>query len=129
MKINAVSLNETRCYTIREEDKKYIKEIRGVYAYNPESCTHLCELTPSYDLRFLYTYIVLNTLAVVTTCEDEDDSIEEFAEELEQRYCFESNEDIYMHCADVRACKEVKECGEFETFEEGYEYLQGNCPF
>jgi len=123
IKVNAISLDHTRYYKIQDEDKPYIKEIRSVYAYNPESCTHLCELTPSYDLRYLYTYIVL-----------EGDVSDEKRGELDERYCYEDNEDTHMHCSDVRQFAKDnptyhKECVEFETIEEACEYLNGNCPF
>lgn len=118
MRINAVSLNETP-FTIKEEDKPFIKEIRSTYIYNPESETHLCELISSYELRFLHTQIVFSDML------DDDKQ-----NELEQRYCFEGREDImYIHCSDVRSLKQTKECGEFESMNEAIEYLQGNWPF
>lgn len=123
MKVNAISRNETGYYNIRDRDKPYIKEIRGVYAYNPESSTHLCELTPSYDLRYLHTYIVFT-----------DDVPDERRERLTERYCYESSEDIYMHVSAVRQFvkdnpSHHKECGEFETIEDACEHLNGNHPF
>ncbi len=119
IQVNAISLNETRWYNLKEEDKPFIKEIRATYAYNPNSCTHLCELTPSYDLRYLHTYLVWN--------EEPSDSKKE---ELEERYAHCGNEDTYMHCSTVKSldCPK-KECGEFEDMEEACEYLQGNWPF
>lgn len=122
MKVNAVSLNETRHFNFQEADKAYIKEVRSTYAYNPESCTHLCELTPSYELRFLHTYIIW-----------EGEPSEDKREELENRYCHEGSEDTYMHCADVRQFAKDhsdahKECGEFDSMDDACEYLQGNWP-
>lgn len=123
MKVNAISRNHTRHFNIRDEDKPYIKEIRSVYAYNPESSTHLCELTPSYDLRYLHTYIIL-------ACDVSEDK----RCELDERYCYESSEDDYMHVSDVRQFEKDnpthhKECGEFESIEEACEHLNGNWPF
>ena len=118
MKVNAISLNETQYYNIKDEDKPYIKEIRSTYVYNPESCTHLCELTPSYDLRYLHTYIIWDN-------EPNDD----MRDELDGRYCYEYGEDTYMHCYAVeRLTCPKKECGEFEDMESACEYLQGNWP-
>lgn len=123
MKVNALTRDETRYYTIRPEDKPYIQKICGVYAYNPESSTHLCELTPSYDLRYLHTYIVW-----------EGDPSEDKRAELDERYCYEGGDDTYMHCADVRQFAKNhpdlhKECGEFDTIEDACEHLNGNWPF
>lgn len=124
MKVNAISLNETRYFNFKDEDKPYIKEVRSTYAYNPESCTHLCELTPSYELRFLHTYIIWV-----------GDPPSDVQEELVTRYCYEGSEDTYMHCADVRQfakdhpeCHKVYAC-EYEDIEEACEQLNGNWPF
>lgn len=116
MKVNAVSMNETSYYSIREEDKPFIKEIHSVYIYNPESATYLCELTPSFELLYLYTYIV-----------GTDKMIDDMRDLLTERYCYEPTDDTYMHCSSIRAMK-PKECGEFETMEEAREHLQGNWP-
>lgn len=123
MKINAISLNHTRYYNVKNEDKRYIKEIRSTYIYDPESGTYLCELTPSYDLRFLHTFIVWD-----------GDPSEETRAELDETYCYTDNEDVYMHVSDVRNFAKrnpanAKECGEFDDTEEAREYLNGNWPF
>jgi hypothetical protein len=78
MKVNVISRNETYYYNIKEEDKPHIQEIRSVYAYDPESATYCCEITPSYDMRYLYTYIV-----------GADEMSDEKREDLTERYCFE----------------------------------------
>ena len=123
IKVNAISLNETRWYNLKDEDKPYIKEIRATYAYNPNEGVHLCELTPSYDLRYLHTHIVFTELGMLL-----DDLRRDL---LDERYCHEGNEDTYMHCHVVRDLKNPppKECGEFEDMEEACEYLNGNWPF
>lgn len=118
MKVNAVSINDTKYFNFKEEDKSFIKEIRSVYMYNPESSTHCAEITPSHYLEYLYTYLICDI--------DTPDNVQD---ELDERYCHENGEDIYMHCADVRKLPNIKECGEFETMEEAREYLCGNCPF
>lgn len=116
IKVNALALNHTKYYNIREEDQPYIKEIHSAYAYEPESGTYLCELTPSYHLQYLYTYIVWA-----------NEPSEERRGELDERYCYEDNDDIYMHCSDVRKLTS-KECGEFEDMEEACETLRCNWP-
>jgi len=123
IKVNAISLNHTRYYNIRNEDKSYIKEIRSVYAYDPELGVHLCELTPSHELRILHTYIVWDS-----------EPSESKRDELEERYCHEDHEDTYWHVSDVRQFvkdhpEHHKECGEFEDMEAACEYLNGNWPF
>lgn len=123
MKVNAVSLNHTRYYNIKDGDKPYIKEIRTTYAYDPELGVHLCELIPSHELRVLYTYIVW-----------EGEPSDSKREELEERYCHEDNDDTYMHVSDVRQFvkdnpTQAKECGEFDDMESAYEYLNGNWVF
>lgn len=128
MKINAISLNRTGYYKIRDEDKPYIKEIRSVYFYDPESATYLCELTPSYELNYLHTYIVFTEELERSRLSDD------VRDSLDIRYCCEDSEDIYMHVSDVRqfakdhpSCH--KECVEFDTMNEAREHLQGNWPF
>jgi hypothetical protein len=127
MKVNAVSLNQTRYFNIRDEDKPYIKEIRATYCYDPELGVHLCELTPSHELRYLHTYIVW-----------EDDDIldhDDLRDSLEERYCHEGDDDTYMHVSDVRQFAKdhpeyhkVYDC-EYESIEEACEQLNGNWPF
>jgi hypothetical protein len=122
MKVNVISLNETSYFRIAEEDKPYIKEIRSIYAYNPESCTHLCELTPSYELIFLHTYIVWR-----------GEPNEHKCGELDEAYCYEGGCDTYRHVSDVRSFVKnnptmAKECGEFEDMDAACEYLNGNWP-
>lgn len=123
IQVNAISLDHTRYYRIRQEDLTYIREIRSVYIYNPASCTNLCELTPSYELQYLHTYIVWNRDVVNET------QLPECTEEMEQRYCHEDTEDNYMHCWRVKGRTDQKECGKFEDMEAAREHLQGNWPF
>ncbi len=128
MKVNALSRNETSYYNIREEDKPYIKEIRTVYAYDPELGVHLCELTPSHELRYLHTYIVF------TEELDKAKFSDDLRDELDVRYCHEDSEDIYMHVSDVRHFASQhpeyhKECGEFDDMDAACEHLNGNWPF
>ena len=120
MKVNAISLNDTSYF--KGDDKDHIKEIRTVYAYDPEKRIHLCELIPSHELRYLYTYIVW-----------EGEPSEDKRDELEERYCYEDNEGTYMHVSDVRQFVKdnpthAKECGDYDDMEEACEYLNGNWP-
>jgi len=120
IKVNVIALNETQFYRFQKEDCVLIKEIRAAYAYNPESRTHLCELTPSYFLRYLYSYIVL---------EDGVEVSDDKRSELDERYCYEPTDDTYMHCLTVKNldCPK-KECGEFEDMDAACEHLNANWP-
>jgi hypothetical protein len=117
MKVNAISRNETGLYNIKPQHRIFIASINGVYIYNPESCVNLCELTPSYELRHLFTYIVFR-------CDVSD----EVRDELEEQYYEYSAEDIYIHCQNVIKMN-PKECpGCYDNMEEAYEYLVSNPP-
>lgn len=116
IKVNVVSLEETSYFTPREEDRSFIRAIHSVYAYNPEEETHCCELTPSYDLRFLYSYIV-----------GTEKMTDDMRDLLSERYCLEGGVDMYMWCSRVQKLQ-PKECGEFEDMDEAVEYLRGNWP-
>jgi hypothetical protein len=117
IKVNAVALNETSYYNIKSEDKPYIEKICGVYAYNSEEYTYCCELTPSYHLRYLYSYLVASR------------EIDRYLyDALHDKYCFEGGDDMYLHCRSVKTNSTVKECGEYEDMDAACEHLQGNCP-
>lgn len=118
MKVNAVSIDETKYYTINNGDRRFIKEIRTVYIYDVEARVAVCEATLSYYLENLYTYIIYD-----------NDPSEAIRDELHEKYCLEEGQDFYMHCYRVLKLPQRKECGEFETMEEAREHLQGNCPF
>lgn len=117
MNVKVISVNDTQHYNIQPNDRADVKEVRTVYAYTPETGTYLCELRPSYELHYLYTYLV-------TADHVEADR----ADELDTQYCYEGGEDTYMLCCSA-AFKTAKECGEFDDMEAAREYLQGNCPF
>lgn len=116
MKVSAVRLNETIYFFPAKEDKPYIKAFYSVYAFAPETCVHLCELTPSYELRYLYSYI-----------EGTEKMTDDMRDYLDEKYCHQDIDDIYRHCRVVDKLN-TKECGEFETMEDAVEYLQGNWP-
>lgn len=58
-KINAmlVQIDETGIYDIPDEDVAFIKAIKCTYLYDKNERVNLCELTPSYYLRGLYTEV------------------------------------------------------------------------
>jgi hypothetical protein len=87
-----IGIDETRHYNIPEEDRPYIDKILGVYLYDKNEVTRLCEFTPSYFLRHLYDTIVLT---------EEGHSDSWLGDRLEQAYCYCESDDIYMHCSDV----------------------------
>lgn len=120
MKINAISVNDTAYFAIRAEHVPLIREIRTVYIYEPETGTYLCEMTPSHELRYLYTYLVPH-----------DDVDSELADSLDSEYCHEPNEDTYMHCWLVASMNNppAMPCGEYDSIEDAIEDLQSNYPF
>jgi len=82
-------------------DAKFIKGIFSVFVYNASELTHLCELTPSYDLRHCYTTVELNGKHTPSISDDEIDKMCE-------RYEVPGDDmDIYLHCNDVRALPNV----------------------
>ncbi len=90
MKIDAIviALDETDKYHISEEDAPFITKIEGVYLFDRNRTTNACELTPSYNLKHLYTSI--------TFVDGTSDSKQEA---LEDDYAYEDdgNADIYAH--------------------------------
>ena len=111
MKVRALALDVTQYYYNLPPE---VKAIRECYAYDPESATHLCELTPSHYLVHLYT-------DTECTAETDDDR----REELQALYCYQGSEDIYMHVSDVRKLRTV-DAGDFETMDDAREHLCGN---
>jgi hypothetical protein len=116
VKVFAVSIDETKYYTLAKDDAALIKAIHNVYVYNADEHTYCCEFTPSFYLDPLYTYI-----------EFVDGVSENDRERCEENYCYENSEGMYLHCR-LLDTMTVKDCGEFETFEDAREHLQGNWP-
>ena len=89
-----IAIDETELYTFPEEHKPYIEKILAVYLYDANERTHLCELTASHFMRFLYHTAVLTEEGEAL----DDDKVEKLYDEYElENY----NEDQYMHCADL----------------------------
>lgn len=116
---HAVGLDVTGHYRIAEEDRPHIRRIIDTFIYDRSTVTHLCELTPSYDLHFLHTEI-----------EWEGFPPDEIRERLDERYAHEPTEDCYMHCSDIDRVKEMHvPFGRPASEDEARDYWQGNCPF
>ena len=92
--IRVIALNETEHYVIDEADKEHIEMIVGVYMFDFNSCTHVCELTPSYFLRHIRDEVRL-------TEKSQSELTLEKQEELYDKYENEYQDDIYMHCGHV----------------------------
>lgn len=128
----AIALDETDNYAIDEADAPLIRQIRGVYLFDRNRRTHLCEITPSYWLIRLYDQVITH-----------DDMDEYQREGLE--YAYYSSSDIYVHCSTIDRLIEqndrdvVDHYGHAgvsfddvdydEQMESVREYLCGNCPF
>lgn len=88
MKIDVwvIALDETNQYQIAKEDALFISKIEEVYLFDRNRTTNTCELTPSYDLKHLYTLI---TFPNTTTTQR--------GEDLQDAYAYGENADIYTH--------------------------------
>lgn len=65
---------------------KVAGQVREVYLYDAHKATFLCELTPSYELRYLYTTV----------------EYDDCPPDVEADLCAEAS-DVYVHCADIDA--------------------------
>lgn len=118
----AVAYDETRYYQIDLEDKPLIKSIWGVYLYNKNEYTYCCELTPSYSMEPLYTYIIY-----------QDDLSEDQIDRLDNKYAHEGMEHVYRHVSDVNHYvdsnpKLSASYGPADNQDEVIEYWAGNPP-
>lgn len=116
----AVGLDVTKHYELEEEDKPYVSNIVDVFIYNKNEVTHCCELTPSYDLVYVDTFIRFGQF-----------TSDEVRERIDSRYCHEATEDCYVHVHDVDKLKEwhAKVPGEPTTIEEAHECWVANPLF
>lgn len=89
-KFVVVRLNETGYFS--DEIQKQVKSIHAHYLFDENSHTYCCELTPSYDLRWVGFDI------------EEKDSCEKISQDLHETvadaYHREIN-DMYWHCRDI----------------------------
>lgn len=89
-----IAINETEHYHLPPEHAPYIRAIRGVYLYDANQRVHLCELTPSHYLIFLYNSVLLTDEGL----ELDDEKRGELYDEYEYG-CH--GDDIHVHCSDV----------------------------
>lgn len=114
MKFRVLLLDETENW---QEDivKAAGGQILGVYLYNPNSVTHCCELTPSFDLIFMNS---------VPLEYPEDET----ARDVLQMDLLEGNaqceSDIYMHCHDVDKLPHIRR-GQFKVGTYPLRHLKG----
>lgn len=129
-----VAIDETRHWNLDEKQAAAIERILGVYFYDANERTHLCELTPSYYLRSLSGSIWFK--------DDVSDALKDEIDDATS-HARHSGEDIYMHCSDVNRIDakwksnygpaldydgtEIIDTREAE--EVVREYFQGNCAF
>jgi hypothetical protein len=116
----AVRINETHLYQVREEDKKYIATIGGVYIYDNTVQWYCCSSTPCFWLIPVHT-----TLEFVEGVE----ITEEMHDRLYDRYGYEPMDPYYVHVSAIEklSSQEVP-AGNYDPAEamEVVEYLQGN---
>lgn len=98
--IRVIALDETEYFNIPSDLAPYIKEIHGVYFYDKNSHTFLCEMTPSYCLDFLYYNIVF----VEGEFENDEDIRNEAYDFVEDVY--NDGNPTYMHKPDIDALEQ-----------------------
>jgi hypothetical protein len=94
-----VSFSQIGDYSIKEEDRRHIQDIRGVYLLDRNQRTFCCEMTPSYWLIHMYDEVILTPEADKLD-ESEKDTIYE-----EYENC--GGDDIYVHCHTIDAMIEA----------------------
>lgn len=117
---HCVGFDHTKHFRIQEEDKPYIEKIVGAYFFDRNSYTYCCEITPSYDMRFLHHSVHFR----------DADTPDEIKDRIHERYEYEYAEDCYMHVRDVKDLKSVAygEVDEDTTEDDVREYWQSNHP-
>jgi len=132
MNIHVVALNETGNYNITDEDRPYIAKIRGVYLFDIDQHTNVCELTPSYYLIHLCDQVIL-TPAGTALDDDQRDC-------LYQTYEYCDGKNSYYHCHEIDTLIKTdpdNHCAYGDSVVEGdydeqikavQEYLCANCP-
>lgn len=96
-----IAIDETVHYTFPVKDRPYIEKVLAVYLYDANERTHLCELTPSHYMYFLYN-TVIPTNAI-------DELSDEQREALYDLYEIENfGENQYMHCSDLERLAKAK---------------------
>ena len=128
-----VRLNETRDCGDDWIQQNKIKETGVYYLYDASSRTHLCELTPSYELWAVESYVTFT-----------DEVSDEWRERVddEVRIAMYDRYLIYVHCTDLSGKPSKSFLGGTPDREEGQddeayysacveaiqEYLNGNPP-
>ena len=102
MRIYSVTIDESAYWS--EEIKKRVRDgkIYGRYIYTPDSRTHCCELTPSYELWFVGS--VFEPLENAT-----ENEREALYDEIREADALCDNNDVrYFHCHDIDKMEKVK---------------------
>lgn len=105
------SIDVTDSYSIDVEDRADIVKILHVFLYDAGRVVHCCELTPSYDCRYLYTSIHFadHLYGVDDTRRGE----------LEEKYAYEQVDDCYYHCCDLDRRADVVPLADREYADDG----------
>lgn len=89
-----IALDETEYFNILPRDFPFVRTIHGVYLFDANEHTHLCELTASHYLIFLYYSVQLTDAGMVLT--------EGEIERILDHYEMEVGDNRYIHCADLK---------------------------
>lgn len=95
-----IALDETSNYYLEPEEQRLIRAIKGVYLYDANRHTYCCELTPSYDLIFLYNSVNLTDEGLAL----DDGAREGLSDKFEN-----GGDDCYMHVHTVDQLAEKAE--------------------
>ena len=139
---HVIAIDITGDCEIDKADKKYIDRIYDVFLYDSNEVTHCCEITPSYFLRYLYTFFKGTGEYMAGELSENQ------REALHDKYETADSDDSYFHCGDIakmvveKAAQKpplylhhggTEKSYEDETYEEQIERLiehfSGNQPF
>jgi hypothetical protein len=109
-KIGAVRIDETQYWSDDVQEK--VDKIYGVYLFDKNQHTHLCELTPSYCLWYMGFAVYADGLDADELCELEDDMrSNDYSEPV-----------TYMHCSAVDKMDAENFDWDFNVDHENYDY-------
>jgi len=117
---HCIEIDETSSFNINREDAPFIKKIMGIYFFDKNEYTYVCEMLPSYFLRALGYSVHLK-----------DGTPEDVAERLHSTYADCDSEDHYRHVSDINRLPSVPygDSDDPVTEDDAREYWQGNPPF
>ncbi len=107
MRIKVYKTDETEYWDLPDWMKPYVNRVFGVYYFDPTRRVHCCEMTLSYEMRYLECQPDMD-YETLYKMEEEGDSL---IDEIDSFFREHDNSDpwIYMHCHHIDECKPFKE--------------------